>query len=157
MKKLLALIIVCLLAAAPALAQESAMPPSKSSISKDMVKKAVKYLNDNGIEKAKAAFSQKGEFYTGEYYVYVIKDDGTEIINGAFPELVDKNVLKLKDYDGYFITKEILRLSRTRGSGWVTYRWRDPVSKRKINKKAYIERVPAENLTVCCGFARKEI
>jgi cytochrome c len=157
MKKLLSAVVVCLLVAGVAFAQEAAAPPSKSAISKDIVTKAVKYLKDNGLEKAKATFSQKGDFFTGEYYVYVIQDDGIEVINGAFPDLVGKNVLKLKDYEGKFITREILHLSRTKGSGWVTYRWRDAVTKRKINKKAYIERDPASGLTVCCGFARKEI
>ena len=157
MKKILSAVVVCLFVAGAAFAQETATPPSKSTISKDMVTKAVKYLKDNGLEKAKAAFSQKGDFFTGEYYVYVIQDDGAEVINGAFPELVGKNVLKLKDYEGKFITKEILQLSRSKGKGWVTYRWKDAVSKKKINKKAYIEREPATGLTVCCGFARKEI
>ena len=157
MKKILSAAIVCLFVAGAAFAQEDATPPSKSTISKDMVIKAVKYLQDNGLEKAKSAFSQKGDFFTGEYYVYVIQDDGTEVINGAFPELVGKNVLKLKDYDGKLITREILQLSRSKGKGWVTYRWRDAVTKKKIDKKAYIEREPATGLTVCCGFARKSI
>ena len=52
-----------------------------------------------------------------------------------------KEMIELKDADGKQFNKEMLELVKTKGSGWLDYRWVNPVSKNIEAKSSYVERV----------------
>ena len=56
----------------------------------------------------------------------------------------------LKDSDGKSFIKEILETANTQGSGWVEYKWSNPVTKEVLPKKVYFKKV--DDLIICSGF-----
>jgi signal transduction histidine kinase len=63
------------------------------------------------------------------------------------PALVGKNLLGLKDPDGVQVNAEIIKKAKADGSGWVEFKWPNPLSKKVEAKSAWITKVDAD--TVC--------
>ncbi|KIF80118.1 cache domain-containing protein [Noviherbaspirillum autotrophicum] len=116
-----------------------------------LVKKAAAYLNANGKEKALAEFSNpKGQFVERDLYVFVNDLNGNTMAHGGNPKLIGKNVIELKDADGKLFIKEMSELAKTKGKGWVDYKWPNPVTKAIEEKTTYIERVG--DVMIGCGI-----
>jgi cytochrome c len=119
---------------------------------KAMVDKAASFLQENGAQKAFAAFNDKSnaEFHDGGLYVFVRTLDGNTIAHGAFPVMIGQTDLNTKDIDGKLYNKELVELAVSAGSGWVHYRWPNPADNRIENKSTFIKRVG--DYIVCAGF-----
>ncbi|NMM28928.1 MAG: hypothetical protein HHJ12_16965 [Glaciimonas sp.] len=59
----------------------------------------------------------------------------------------------IKDLDGKYFVQEQIKLATTAGSGWVNFRWPNPVSKDVESKTVYIERV--DELLIGGGIYKK--
>ena len=106
-----------------------------------MVKKAGEYLKANGKEKAFAEFSNpKGSFKDRDLYIMVYDMNGINRAHGANPKLIGKDLAQLKDADGTFIVKSFIDMGKSKGKGWVDYKWPNPVSKAIEAKSTYIEK-----------------
>ncbi len=110
-----------------------------------MVKKAAAYLKENGKEKAFAEFNKpNGPFVDRDLYIfaYSANGDGINLAHGANPSLIGKNLLALRDADGKAIIKGIIETGNNKaGSGWVDYKWPNPVTKAVEQKTSYVEKV----------------
>lgn len=139
---------LALLAAIPAIA--SATPEDDT---RALVKKAAAHIKANGIDKACADFSDPAKgFRNGESYVYVHDIHARMLCNPGSPRTVGKDMMEVKDMDGKFFNKEMIGLATTRGSGWVEYKWTNPVTRKIQDKKSYIER--QDDLVIGSGFYR---
>ncbi len=119
---------------------------------KQLAAKAMAFYKANGKEKAIAEFNNpKGQFVKGDLYVVVQGFDGVLLANGGNPGLVGQNHFELKDPGGKFFVKEEVEVAK-KGSGWVTYQWVNPVTKKVGQKKAWILRIEGENAFINCGF-----
>ena len=119
---------------------------------KQLAAKAMAFYKANGKEKAIAEFNNpKGQFVKGDLYVVVQGFDGVLLANGGNPALVGQNHLELKDPGGKFFVKEEVEIAK-KGSGWMTYQWVNPVTKKVGAKKAWIQRIEGENAFINCGF-----
>jgi cytochrome c len=109
---------------------------------KAMVEKAVAYLKVVGPEKAFVAFGDKAnkDFHDRDLYVFVRSMDGNTVAHGANPGMVGHTDLGLKDADGKLYNKEMIDLANSKGSGWVEYRWVNPVSHKIEPKSSFIEK-----------------
>jgi cytochrome c len=115
-----------------------------------LVKKAGAYLKANGAEKSYAVFNNpKGEFVDRDLYVYVLDASGLMLAHGANMKLVGKNLIDLKDADGKHFVKAALEAAASKGSGWVDYKWPNPVTKAIEQKTTYLEKVG--DVIVLCG------
>lgn len=115
-----------------------------------MVKKAVAYIKKNGREKAFAAFNDpRGEFVDRELYVSVFDFSGLNLAHGANRKIVGKNLMEYRDPDGKYPIKECLAIARGAGSGWVEFKFLNPVTKDMQEKVAYVERF--EDLGIWVG------
>jgi cytochrome c len=121
-----------------------------------MVKKAAEFLKKNGKEKAFAEFNNpKGAFIDKDLYIFAFmaNGDGVEVANGANPKLVGKNVLEMKDADGKYLIKDILKIGMSKeGKGWLDYKWPNPATGTLDAKRTYVERV--EDVILGCGIYR---
>jgi hypothetical protein len=63
---------------------------------KALTHKAAVYVADKGIDEARAAFNQEGEFKHGEIYVNVIDSKGAWVIYPPRPDGVGKVVINIK-------------------------------------------------------------
>ncbi|MEC4722095.1 cache domain-containing protein [Noviherbaspirillum sp. CPCC 100848] len=119
-----------------------------------IVKKAVAYIKDNGKDKAFAEFNNPtGAFTKGELYVFVSDMQGKMLSHGANSKLIGKNLIELKDADGKLFVKDYTDLAKTKGSGWVDYKWVNPNSKAIDKKSTYVEK--ADDVIVGAGIYKK--
>lgn len=108
-----------------------------------MVKKAVAYLKENGKEKtfAEIANPANKQFHDRDLYLFVYDMNGVAVAHGNNPKMVGKNLLDMKDNDGTFIIRSFIDVAKTKGSGWVDYKWPNPVTKAVEQKSSYIEKL----------------
>ena len=115
-----------------------------------MVKKAVAYLKKQGPEKAYQAFNDpQGAFRDRDLYIIVFTMDGKGLAH-LNPRLVGKPTGDIRDADGKAIFHEQRKVAMERGSGWVDYKWPNPVSGHIEAKTTYLERVG--DVIVMCGI-----
>jgi len=106
-----------------------------------MVDKGLAYMQKNGKDALVQEINNKNpEFINGSIYLYLRGLDGIVIAHPINPKLVGKNMLDLPDADGKYYRKDIIALAKTKGKGWVDYRYNNPVSKQVENKTTYIFR-----------------
>jgi cytochrome c len=117
---------------------------------KALVEKGVAYLKANGKEKALAEFNNpKGKFVVKDLYLFVGDMEGNVLAHGAIRAFVGKNLMSLKDANGKYFVKEMVEMARKQRSGWVDYRWADPVTKKTAPKASYFE--TSEGMFIACG------
>lgn len=106
-----------------------------------MVDKGLAYMQKNGKDALVQEINNKNpEFINGSIYLYLRGLDGVVIAHPINPKLVGKNMLDLPDADGKYYRKDIIALAKSKGKGWVDYRYNNPVSKQVENKTTYILR-----------------
>jgi len=115
-----------------------------------MVKKAVGFIKDQGVDKAYAEISNKsGQFVNHDLYVVVYGLDGKVLAHGANGKLIGKDMLDAQDVDGKFFVKERVELAKAKPTFWQDYKFANPVSKKVEPKEMYCERVG--ETAVCAG------
>jgi cytochrome c len=106
---------------------------------KAMAIKAAEYWKANGPDKACATFQDKsGPFRDRELYVTVQDSKGVMVCHATNPGLMGKSMLDLVDVDGKPFNREIQAI---KDSGWIEYKWKNPVSNAVEEKTAYEVRV----------------
>jgi cytochrome c len=107
-----------------------------------LVEKAVAHVKKVGEEQAFKDFTSKeGGFIEGELYVFCYSPDVTLVAIGGNPSMVGKNLRNLKDPDGKEASYELVQMGLEHGSGWVDYKWPNPVTKKIQTKSAYVLKV----------------
>jgi cytochrome c len=140
MKKMMALICLVLLSWCPGSAAFSADKATPEE-AKALVEKGVLYTQNNGKEKALKEFSNpKGEFVKGELYIVVTGLDGTVLAHPTTPKLVGVNTIDIPDVDGKLFRKEFVEAAKTKGSGWVDYKFKNPVTNKVEAKISYFKK-----------------
>jgi cytochrome c len=107
-----------------------------------MVKKAVALIKSDGKEKAYAAISDPAnkDFHDRDLYVYVYDMNGVAVAHGVNPKLVGKNLIDMKDNEGKAMIQEMVKVAQSKGSGWVDFKWPNPVTKAVEAKSGYVEK-----------------
>lgn len=115
---------------------------------KAFAERAVAYIKTVGAEKAFSDFSRPdGGFVDGELYMFCYAKDGLNKAHGGNPAFVGKNLIGVKDPDGFVVNAEIIKKAMADGTGWVDFKWPNPVSKKIESKSAYVIKVDDD--TVC--------
>lgn len=78
-------------------------------------------------------------FHQGDLYPFVYTKKGICVAHGARPALVGMDLMGIKDADGNYLIRQIVRITQTKGSGWVDYKWPDPLTGKIENKSSYVE------------------
>lgn len=125
--------------AAGALAAERSTPREARA----MFEQAVKYMEENGAERAFVAFNnQKGKFVRKDLYVFVIDDKGVYHASGAAPEaLVGLTVLNTTDAAGNPLFREMIDATRRTQEATVRYMWLNRVSNKVEPKVSYVRKI----------------
>jgi signal transduction histidine kinase len=95
----------------------------------------------------------KGPYLVKDAYIFVIKPNGLEIVNPAFPNLEGTNLMDLKDTQGKYVIREMMTVVKTKGSGWVDYMWPKPGDSISTEKSTYVSKAKMGNdwVLVGCG------
>lgn len=119
-----------------------------------LVQRAAEYLKANGPAKSYAAFNDTaGQFKDRDLYVFVMDMNGKMLSHGANAKLIGKDLTNLKDSDDKLFIKTMLDVAKTKGKGWVDYKWPHPVTKAIEPKSTYVEKV--DDLVVGCGIYKQ--
>ena len=110
--------------------------------SKAMLKKAVKYLRENGRERALDEFSNiRGNFIDRDLYVSAYYFDGKVAAHGynALYKFVGKDVGSFKDAVGKLFLVQMVDMAKRSKSGSLDYGIMHPVTKKVETKRAFFE------------------
>ncbi len=144
-KKFIFLVLLQALLSGAAFAQAKATSAAKPTAAeaKALAEKAAAYIKAVGTDNAFAEFNARdGKWIDRDLYVIVIGFDGNMLVHGTNHALVGKPQLEMRDRDGKLMSKEMLELAKTKGTGWVDYVWPNPVSKKFEPKSTYVMRIP---------------
>jgi signal transduction histidine kinase len=142
MRLIVRLFPIILIALAPSFASADASHGTADE-AKAMADRAAALLKSEGPEKAFAAIDDTAnkDFHDRDLYVFVRSMDGNTVAHGVNKGMIGHTSLDLKDADGKLYNKEMIDLANAKGSGWVDYRWPNPVDKKIEPKSSYIEKV----------------
>lgn len=117
-----------------------------------LVKKIIQFHKANGKDKAMAEGNKPGgPFRVKDLSITAFFPDGVNIIN-ANPKMPGKNLMELKDVDGVFVVKGIIKIGTRDGSGWFDYRWPNATSKKVESMGAYVEKF--EDVIYYCAYTK---
>jgi signal transduction histidine kinase len=120
---------------------------------KALGEKAAAYVKANGKDKGIAELNNpKGQFVKGEMYVTMQDLTGVVLANPVSPKIVGQNHMELKDANGKPFIKEMIEIVKTKGSGWVTYVWTNPATKKVQPKKSWAQRVEGTDMYTLSGL-----
>ena len=108
-----------------------------------MVKRVQAEFKKDGSDATFKAISDKTtkEFHDRDLYPFVYDMSGLCVAHGARPALIGKNLIDLKDQDGKFLIREMVKLAKAPGSGWVDYKWPNPLTNKIEDKSSYVEKM----------------
>lgn len=111
---------------------------------KSMVERALAHIKKVGAEKAFKDFSDLAnkDWHDRDVYLYAYNFSGENIAHGANLKLIGKNLIDMKTPDGKLLIKEMVEMSKTKGSGWIDYDWPHPETRKVERKSGYVKRIP---------------
>lgn len=122
---------------------------------KKWVEKAVAFYRASGKRIALAEYTNpNGQFVHDEMYIYALNPRGTMLAHGVNEKFVGEEFIDIKDYDGKSFIKVIVDAANKDGSGWVEYKWYNPVTKEVLPKIVYFKKV--DDLIICSGVYKEE-
>jgi hypothetical protein len=152
MKQLLRVLAVMMILAAWVFAADTKEERGTPNDAKQMVTDAITHIKEVGLEKAYLDFSTPGgKWHNKDIYLFCYKFDGTNVCHGANKALIGKNLLDLKTADGQLLIANLIDLAKSKGTGWITYQWPHPVTKKTEMKKAYVAKIPGTDALVGAG------
>jgi signal transduction histidine kinase len=109
-----------------------------------LVTRAVAYAKQNGMEKLIQQTNQaNGIFHVGsgsQLYIFIYDQAGIcKAIGYNTQALVGKDRSDLKDSSGFLIIKAFLNTAKTKGKGWVDYKYSNPLTGKEEPKTSYVE------------------
>jgi cytochrome c len=122
--------------------------------SQALVESAAAMVKEKGFDATLEAINDKnGPFFKGDLYIFVGKLEKPELIlHPVAPQLVGKDMSKMKDVKGKFFFVEFMNTAKDPGQGWVEYYWPKPGEKTASPKDTFIMRVPGEEAWFACGY-----
>lgn len=125
-----------------------------------LMQKAQAFLKTHGPDKAAAEFNRLDSPFNsrssinphGDLYLYSVAPNGFQLIHGKNPNIRGKIMMEMRDADGFYLIKELVRVcfATAEGRGWVRYKWPHPLTKVVERKQGYVERVPGQP-ELCLG------
>jgi cytochrome c len=108
-----------------------------------MVKRVQDMFKANGVHATFEAVNDKSfaSFHDRDLYPFVYDMKGTCVAHGARPALVGKSLIDIKDQDGVYLIREMVKLAEAPGNGWVDYKWPNPLNNKIEDKSSYVERM----------------
>ncbi len=117
----------------------------------DLVDGAVDLIRSEGVDAFDVLRDQTGPYRFRDTYVFVIDEQGTEIVNPPQPTLEGRNLWDLQDADGKFVNREIVGALDAKESAWVDYLWPKPGETEPSRKSSYVKKTELDGQTLIVG------
>jgi signal transduction histidine kinase len=108
-----------------------------------MVKRVQAEFKKDGAKATFKAVDNKSNksFHDRDLYPFIYDLKGICVAHGAKIVLVGKNLMALKDPDGKYLIRDMVKLAKGTGHGWVDYKWPNPLTNKIEDKSSYIEKL----------------
>ena len=118
------------------------------------VNDAIGLIENEGVLAFDTIRSKTGRFVFLDTYVSVTHLDGTELANPMFPEIEGKSKMDLRDSQGTYIHREVIKETQNRSCAWVKYYWPKPGESKSYLKDTYVRKVKIgeDYIFVSCGI-----
>lgn len=127
-------------------------PNEKDAIA--LVEKGAAFMKTKGKEEMIKQINAKNPDYVqGPLYLVMRDDKGVVLANPVNPAMIGKDLLEVPDVDGKLFRREILDVAKTKGKGWVDYKFKNPASGKVEAKTSYIYKVG--DVTLEAGIYKK--
>jgi signal transduction histidine kinase len=127
-------------------------PTEKDAIA--LVEKGAAFMKAKGKdEMIKSINSKNPDYVQGPLYLVMRDDKGVVLANPVNPAMIGKDLLDVPDVDGKLFRREILEVAKTKGKGWVDYKFKNPASGKVEAKTSYIYKVG--DVTLEAGIYKK--
>jgi cytochrome c len=148
MKKLSLVFAVLVLVMAPLMAS------ADEATVLDLVDKAAALWKDKGKDYTlKVLNASAGPLRKGSLYVFACDFKGRILAHPAQQDLRGQDQWELQDAKGRFLTQEFLKVAQSpEGFGWVEYDWMRVNETTPTKKRAYIKRIPGQDVFLGSGY-----
>ena len=144
---------VLLVAAASVCTFAYANEPSEKDATA-VVERGVAFMKAKGKEEMIKRINAKDpEYVQGSLYLVMRDDKGVVLANPVNPAMIGKDLLDVPDVDGKLFRREILEVAKTKGKGWVDYKFKNPTSGKVEAKTTYVYKVG--DVTLEAGIYKK--
>lgn len=127
-------------------------PTDKDAIA--LVEKGAAFMKAKGKdEMIKQINAKNPEYVEGPLYLVMRDNKGVVLANPVNPAMVGKDLLDVPDVDGKLFRREILDVAKTKGKGWVDYKFKNPANGKVEAKTSYIYKVG--EVTLEAGIYKK--
>jgi signal transduction histidine kinase len=108
-----------------------------------MVQRVQAMFAEKGVDATFKAVDDKDneEFHDRDLYPFILDYKGTWVAHGVKPVLIGKNAFDLKDQDGKYMVREMIDITKYGGTGWVDYKWPNPLTNKIEDKSAYVAKL----------------
>jgi len=108
-----------------------------------MVKRVEAMFVTDGADATFKAVSDKttAAFHDRDLYPFIYDMSGNCVAHGARSALIGKNLMELKDQDGKYLIREMVEIASGPGSGWVNYKWPNPLNNKIEDKTSYVAKM----------------
>lgn len=119
-----------------------------------LVEKGAAFMKAHGkAELIKQVNARNPDYVQGPLYMTIRDRQGIIVANPVNQTLIGKDLLDVPDPDGKLFRREILELAKTKGKGWVDYRFKNPDTGKIESKTSYIMSV--EDVTLESGIYKR--
>ena len=118
-----------------------------------MVKRVQAEFRKAGAEATFKAVDDKSNktFHDRDLYPFIYDLKGVCVSHGAKPVLIGKHLLDIKDPDGKYLIRDMIKLAKGPGHGWIDYKWPHPLTNKIEDKSSYIAKL-GDNYFVGVGI-----
>jgi len=121
-----------------------------------MVKRVQEKFKREGAQATFAAITaQSRQFKDRDLYVYVLNFDCVIQAHAARKELLGKSLFDFRDQDGIYPARNTVEVAKSKGNGWIDYRWTNPKTGFVEAKSTYVEKL-GESYAVGVGIYKDE-
>jgi len=96
---------------------------------------------------------KNGPFVWKDTYIFCLDlKKQCNIAHPIKPKLIGKNLMAAKDVNGKTFFAEFINVAKSKGNGWVGYKWPKPGEKKPSPKVAYVHKVPGMDVAMLAGI-----
>jgi cytochrome c len=108
-----------------------------------MVKRVLEMFAEKGADATFKAVDDKNnkEFHDRDLYPFISDLKGSIVAHGDRPAMIGKNFFDLKNQDGRYFVRAMIDITKDGGSGWIDYKWPNPLTNKIEDKSAYVTKL----------------